>query len=241
MARVRPELGALLELRHFEPGSESIESVSCRLHDWLRAHGFDKALFVVLCEVNAERMSAAIARELELGGWPIDRHDVLGELLFVLQRHYSATRESGPSGAIVELDAIGSGTHLFEALLAVARRLIERRVKLMVAESAPETSATALRRPHHCHRLRADDLRQWIAHVMVATLSADDRRLIQLRARRDRTLQEIATQLDCTPLEAGRRLRHATESLFTEVDLVLERLDREATDAHAVVAEAGNG
>ena len=251
-ARIRPELGALLDLRRFEPGSESIESASCRVHGWLRARGFDKPLFLVLCEVNAGRLLAAIARELDLGGWPFDEHDVLGELLGLLQRHYFVTtRPERPDG----FDAIGRGTSFFAALLAAARDVIEQRVRLLIAESVPlpGTRAPGLaaapglvaeatqRLAHHRHRLRASDLRQWIAYAMVATLSPDDRRLIQLRARRDRTLQEIATQMECTAFEAGRRLRLATDALFTEVDRILELFNSEPAAARVATAQASAG
>ena len=254
-ARVRPELRELFDLRQFEPGSESIESVSARLHAWLLAAGFDKPVFMVLCELNAERLIADFVRHLDDEGLPFDEYDLLADLYSRLQRFYAA-RPPPPTDRIEaarlalrppppepieptsdsppEFLAMGRTTTLFAGLVAVARSLVAERVRFLIAASvplpgtrpvglAPADSLLGDAARHLAasrHRVKADDLRHWIAYALLS-MPALDRKLIQLRGRRELTLADLAKRVGMTRFETGVRLRRAIDSLFVEIDRIL--------------------
>lgn len=235
--RVRPEIGEWVDLRQFEPGSESIEGVSARLHARLLERGFDKPLYMVFCELNAERLVAEFARHLDEEGLPFDEYDLLADLYSRLHRFYVARQASGradPEDEVAEFATMGRDTTVYAGLVAFERTLVSERVRLLIAASvplpgtrtvglAPADSLLADAAKHLAasrHRVKADDLRHWIAYALLS-MPALDRKLIQLRGRRELSLAELAARVGLSRFETGVRLRRAIDSLFVEIDRIL--------------------
>lgn len=249
-ARARPELIPQLDLRFVEPGSESVESMSQRAHAWLRERGFDLAVFKLLCHLNAERLLAEIARQIDEQGLPWDEREILADLYARLQRHYVLRGVAAPRFGDREaerwLEPMGGSTTVFRGLAETTRVLLAERVQMLAARAVPlveRSDAAAASTPvapaealvadaarhlvrRRC-RLPLDTLRQWTACALMR-LPAEQRRLLHLRLHRSLEIRDLARHVGCTPLDAGVRLNRALQALLDELDSLLVANEPEA-------------
>jgi hypothetical protein len=191
-----------------EPGGESVDSLTRRLHEELADGGFERGAFARLCRVNAPRLLAAVAQRLERDALPCDGHDVFASAMAQLQRHY--VRGGGNDADSALLASIGGARSWFAAVVALALRVVDARSRSMGAAALPQPGSsppadTPARLAGRRVRFEAKELRAWIGRLLLA-LPPQERRLV-LQARR--TL---------APTDAGARLRGAADRLFDEVD-----------------------
>jgi hypothetical protein len=246
VAQARPDLAELLDLGQFEEGCESIEVLSQRAHEHLVARGLDNALFSALCELNVERVHAAIRLHLDEVGIPLDEEALLGDLFSRLHRWYFAVARKSPSRSASDESAaferMGRGTTVMRGLIEVARQIVAERLRMLAASAVPLPAApspavavadalvldTARALGESRHRLRVGDLRRWITFALLQ-LPGVERRLIHLRNRRELSFREIAERVGLTPFDAGIRLKRAIVTLHETIDRLL-RTHESGTD-----------
>ncbi|MSR48227.1 MAG: hypothetical protein EXS13_14410 [Planctomycetes bacterium] len=260
----RPDLAPLFDLRRIDPGSESIESLSWRAHEWLCQRGFDRAVFKVFSELNAARTLAEISRAVDEAGLPCEEHEVLAELFARLQRYY-CFRGSTTGAPLFEVgsaafDALGRERSVFRGVAAAARAIVAEQLQAALAGAIPieviegdhgrplaVAPGTALIVDAARHlgqrrqRLPLAQLKRWVAHALFK-LSADERRLLHLRSRRQLEIHAIAARFGLAPFEAGLRLRQALHHLLDELDTLLFANDPRAAGAvKESPSQAGGG
>jgi DNA-directed RNA polymerase specialized sigma24 family protein len=251
LASLRPDLAARFDLRLVEPGSESIESLSARAHEWLVDRGFDFAVFRLLCDLNSDRIAAELAHQVDEQGFPCDEQELLAEIYSRLQRYY-LLRGADAAAAVPASDHRAfermTATSIYRGLAEACRQLIDERRSMLAAHALPSIDLNehvvpptvappeplvldaARRLAERRFRLPLGSLRQWTAHALLQ-LPSLERRLLHLRWRRERPLAEIAERVGMAPFETGVWLGRSLEHLLDEIDRLVMAHDPNAASA----------
>ncbi len=247
--RLFPDLAPVVDFAGMAPGAESVDLVSSQLAGVLERR-FEQPLFMAFCHLNSERVIDAIQRQIDDEALPFDAQVVLADLYYEwfdrwFRRRRDPAKESG-AGARASVSAAAETTtpderatdagDVYGRLATDAARLVRERAEQIRALSmplpgmpfpqvepgTPTVDRTEVLVTSHGCRIKADELKRWIAHALLS-LPARPRLLLHLREQRGLTTVEIAARLGISRFEVLLQTHRAALDLDAKIVELLER------------------
>lgn len=230
--RLSPELAPVFDWDEIPPGSESIETLSHSLYRRMQK-SLDHRLFMLFAKLNGERLTDYMDCRLKQTCYPLDRGELISEVFARLFRGGFARQNGRPATSTTtwrEPQGTWTVFHMLaEALDSVMEEMVEE--LLSSAMPIPGVPIPSVASPQvvvedaqeflqglNC-QITEDHLQHWIAHAFLR-LPLEERKVVYLRHHLDLPLEEVSRSLNCTPLEATRRLREAMLHLHQQLESV---------------------